>query len=102
MPKVPETLHSRPPLERMHRIFHLLKDGAFPNCVKLAAEFEVSTRTIKRDIDFMKVRYQLPIEYDGRNYGYGQLRSSSLNWGQDHAEPNVEVGGRRVAPVAER
>jgi len=70
MPKVPEVLYSRPPLERMHRIFHLLKDGDFPNCVELAKEFEVSTRTIKRDIDFMKVRYQLPIEYDARRYGY--------------------------------
>lgn len=70
MPKVPEVLHSRPPLERMHRIFHRIKDGAFPNCGELAAEFEVSTRTIKRDIDFMKVRYQLPIEYDARRYGF--------------------------------
>jgi len=70
MPKVPEVLHSRPPLERMHRIFHLLKAEEYPNCRGLAREFEVSTRTIKRDIDFMKVRYQLPIEYDGRRYGF--------------------------------
>lgn len=54
----------------MHRIFHLIKDGTFPNCGGLARELEVSTRTIKRDIDFMKVRYRLPIEYDSRRYGF--------------------------------
>jgi proteasome accessory factor B len=70
MPKVVRQLHSRPPLERMLRIHEKLQQGAFPNCTQLAGEIETSTRTIKRDIDFMKYRLDLPIEYDAQRYGY--------------------------------
>jgi proteasome accessory factor B len=47
-----------------------IKAGAFPNCPQLANEIEVSARTIKRDIDFMKVRLNLPIEFDSAKKGY--------------------------------
>jgi len=70
MPKVSKQLHSRPPLERMLRIHEELQQGSFPNCSRLAGEIEVSTRTIKRDIDFMKYRLDLPIEYHPQRYGY--------------------------------
>ena len=70
MPKVIEQLHSRPPLERMLRIHASLQKGKYPNCSRLAKEIEVSTRTIKRDVDFMKYRLDLPIEYDAQRYGY--------------------------------
>lgn len=70
MPKVPESVKSRPPLERMYRLFHLIQQGEYPNCTQLAKEFEVSTRSIKRDVDFLKCRYHLPIEYDSNRYGY--------------------------------
>jgi predicted DNA-binding transcriptional regulator YafY len=64
------TLHSRPPLERMMRIHQAIASGKYPNATKLAAEIEVVTKTIHRDIDFMRDRLGLPIEYDGRKYGY--------------------------------
>lgn len=70
MPKVPETVKARPPLERMYRLFQLIQQGEYPNCSRLAKEFEVSTRSIKRDVDFLKCRYHLPIEYDDQRYGY--------------------------------
>src|SRR5437867_10699291 len=70
MPKVSEQLHSRPPLERMLLIHEKLQSGVFPNCSSLASETEVSARTIKRDIDFMKCRLNLPIEYHQKRYGY--------------------------------
>ena len=70
MPQVAAELHSRPPFERMMRIHESLKAGRYPNCSKLARAIEVSTRTIKRDVDFMKFRLDLPIEYDARRYGY--------------------------------
>ena len=53
----------------MH-IHEKIRRNRFPNCAKLSKEIEVSTRTIKRDIDFMKYRLHLPIEYDARRYGY--------------------------------
>ena len=55
---------SRPPLERMLRIHDELRRGAFTNCRKLADLLEVSTKTIGRDIAFMRDRMDLPIEFD--------------------------------------
>jgi proteasome accessory factor B len=42
----------------------------FPNCTSLADHFEVSSKTIQRDIEFMRDRMQLPIAYDGIRHGY--------------------------------
>lgn len=54
----------------MMRLHERLKAGAFPNCRKLAEELEVSTKTIQRDIDFMRDRLNLPIEYDQLHFGF--------------------------------
>ena len=70
MAKVAPQLFSRPPMERMLLIHGRIKSGAFPNCLQLADEIEVSPRTIKRDVDFMKVRLNMPIKFDGRHKGY--------------------------------
>src|SRR5450631_1431535 len=64
------SLHSRPPLERMLRIHQALQAGGFPNATKLARQVEVSTKTIHRDIEFMRDRLNLPIEYDPSHTGY--------------------------------
>src|SRR5205814_9827800 len=69
-PKRSLTLHSRPPLERMMRLHEKLKAGKFPNCRKLAEELEVSSKTIHSDIDFMRDRLGLPIEYDQLHFGF--------------------------------
>ncbi|MEI8290794.1 MAG: WYL domain-containing transcriptional regulator [Verrucomicrobiota bacterium] len=61
---------SRPPLERMLRIHKALQAGGFPNASNLAQEVEVSTKTIHRDVEFMRDRLNLPIEYDARRNGY--------------------------------
>ncbi|MGA3169541.1 MAG: WYL domain-containing protein [Chthoniobacteraceae bacterium] len=62
--------YSRPPLERMMRLHERLKAREFPNCRKLASEMEVSAKTIQRDIDFMRDRLGLPIEYDALQFGF--------------------------------
>jgi predicted DNA-binding transcriptional regulator YafY len=63
-------LHSRPPLERMLRIHQALQSGKFPNASTLAAEIEVASKTIHRDIEFMRDRMNLPIQYSGAHNGY--------------------------------
>lgn len=69
--KSPDTvLHSRPPLERMLRIHQALQAGSFPNASKLAREIEVSTKTIHRDLEFMRDRLNLPLEFDSSRQGY--------------------------------
>ena len=61
---------SRPPLDRMTRVHAELKANRFPNCKKLAALLETSPKTIQRDIDFMRDRLGLPIDYDQKRWGY--------------------------------
>jgi proteasome accessory factor B len=66
----PTVRHSRPPLERMMQIHEQLSSGSKPNCSTLAREFEVSTKTIQRDLDFMRDRWTLPIAYDEVAHSY--------------------------------
>ncbi len=61
---------NRPPWERMMRFHNLIKEESFPNCSRLAKEFEVAVRTVMRDVDFMRDRLLLPIEWDPRRNGY--------------------------------
>src|SRR5437879_3782521 len=62
--------HSRPPLERMLRIHQAIQSGAYPNASSLARDLEVSTKSIHRDIEFMRDRLELPLEYNGPRFGY--------------------------------
>ena len=62
--------HSRPPLERMQRLHDLLSHERPVNCQQLGREFEVSYKTIQRDLDFMRDRLNLPIEYDATRYTF--------------------------------
>ena len=59
MPRTPERLFVRPPWERMMHIHERIKSGKHPNSGQLARELEVCTRTVKRDLDFMKDRLRL-------------------------------------------
>ena len=61
---------TRPPLERMLRIHQAIQSGAYPNARSLALDLEVSSKSIQRDIEFMRDRFELPIEYDATRYGY--------------------------------
>lgn len=61
---------SRPPLERMLRIHQSLQAGDFPNSTQLATILEVSTKSIHRDIEFMRDRLGLPVEYHPARFGY--------------------------------
>src|ERR1043166_1514726 len=81
----------RPPLERMLRMHERLKAGRYPNCRKLADELEVSSKTVQRDIDFMRYRLGLPIEYDQLHFGFYYTEPVS------HF-PNIEISeGELVA-----
>src|SRR5256886_15555215 len=84
-------LRSRPPLERMMRMQARLKAGRYPNCRKLAQELEVSSKTVQRDIDFMRYRVGLPIEYDQLHFGFYCTEQVS-------SFPNIEISeGELVA-----
>ncbi|HWI59190.1 MAG TPA: WYL domain-containing protein, partial [Bacillota bacterium] len=62
--------HARPPLERMLRIHQAIQERQFPNASILAAELEVSPKSIHRDLEFMRERLQLPVAFDRLRLGY--------------------------------
>ena len=57
-------------LSRIARIDAEIHSGKYPNAEKLAAELEVSPRTILRDIDYLKYTYDAPIAYDFNKRGF--------------------------------
>ena len=65
--KLPQT---RPPLARMLRIHALLQQDKYPNCATLAKQLEISTKTAQRDLEFMRDRLDLPLDYDRVRHGY--------------------------------
>jgi proteasome accessory factor B len=83
---------SRPPLERMMRLHAALKARKFPNCQKIAAELEVSAKTIQRDIDFMRYRLGLPIDYHPQEFGFFYTEPVT-------AFPNIEVSEGEITAL---
>lgn len=70
MPKKKAPPVSRPPLTRMVRIHDELKANRLPNATILSNRLETSTKTINRDIAFMRDQLGLPIEWDAQSNGY--------------------------------
>lgn len=60
----------REPGERLMRIHQLLTAGKFPNIRTVAAEFRISTKTIKRDFQYLRDHYDAPLAYDRRRHGF--------------------------------
>lgn len=57
-------------MERMWRIHQILSAESYPNCTGLSGELEVSAKTVMRDLEFMRDRLGLPLEYDAVKHGY--------------------------------
>ena len=74
------------------RLHAALKVKRFPNCQKIAAELEVSAKTIQRDIDFMRYRLGLPIEYHPQEFGFYYSEPVV-------AFPNIEVSEGEIAAL---
>lgn len=54
----------------MQRIHQKIQSRRYPNAPQIAKEFEVSVKSIHRDIEFMRDRLGLPIQYDEDRHGY--------------------------------
>ena len=61
---------NRPSVQRLLRIHKALQSGTRPNASSLARELEVSAKTVHRDLEFMRERLELPIEYDAQQFGF--------------------------------
>jgi proteasome accessory factor B len=60
----------RDSLARMKSIHEYLAANKYPNTSTLKADLEISIRTLKRDIDYMRDYLQLPIDFDKHRNGY--------------------------------
>lgn len=65
---------ARLPMYRIMQIHQMLQMGEFPNCQALSRVFEVSYKTVQRDIDFMRDQLRLPIDYDTVHHGFRYTR----------------------------
>jgi predicted DNA-binding transcriptional regulator YafY len=69
-PRQKMKVFSRAPLERMLRIHQAIQTGKYPNAVSLAADLEVSSKSIHRDLEFMRDRLDLPLSFHFTHKGY--------------------------------
>ena len=80
-----------PQHERILALVRLIQARHFPNATDFEKELEVNRRTILRDLDYLRDRMRLPIEYDAKKRGYYfstpvenmpllEMRESDLLW----------------------
>jgi predicted DNA-binding transcriptional regulator YafY len=66
----------KPQYARLLFIDRKVREGSYPNCSNLATEYEVSARSIARDIAYMKDMLGAPLEYDQARKGYYYLEKN--------------------------
>jgi len=60
----------KPQYRRLLFIDRKIREGCFPNCAGLGKEWEVSAKTIQRDIDYLRDELDAPVAYDALKHGY--------------------------------
>src|SRR6516162_5532453 len=71
--------------ERFYKIDQLLKQGSPVSFARLAQAVGVARATLKRDLGYMRDRFNAPIEYDRDTNGY--------RFGKPRAGPRYELPG---------
>lgn len=60
----------KPQYRRLLFIDRKIKENKYPNCATMGKEWEVSSKTIQRDIDYLRDQLDAPIAYDQIRRGY--------------------------------
>ncbi|MBL7077002.1 MAG: WYL domain-containing protein [Kiritimatiellae bacterium] len=60
----------KPQYRRLLFIDREIRKGRFPNCRSLAEAWEVSSKTVQRDIDYLRYELNAPIDYDAAQFGF--------------------------------
>ena len=60
----------KPQYRRLLFIDRKIRERHYPNCATLAAEWEVSGKTIRRDVEYLRDELDAPIAYDPLRHGY--------------------------------
>jgi predicted DNA-binding transcriptional regulator YafY len=66
----------KPQHARLLFIDKRLGSGRYPNCRQLAEEYQVSSKTIQRDLDYMRYQLDAPIAYSAQHRGYHYTEAS--------------------------
>ena len=82
----------RPLWRRLQTIHHQIKHGRRPNASSLARELRVSTKTVQRDLDYLRDELDAPIEFDRGENGYAYSRS-------DYVLPFLPVDGKDLFSI---
>jgi predicted DNA-binding transcriptional regulator YafY len=61
---------TQPQLTRIHALVKRIQEGDYPSQKMLAKEWEKNSRTIQRDLDYMRDFLGLPLAYEPFKYGY--------------------------------
>lgn len=64
------TIASCTPIERIYHIHSAVASGRLPNCGDLAEELNVTSKTIQRDINYMRETMNLPMHYEDTKHGF--------------------------------
>ena len=82
----------RPLWRRLQTIHHQIKDGRRPNASSLARELRVSTKTVQRDLDYLRDELEAPIAFDRAENGYVYERP-------DYVLPFLPVDGKDLFSI---
>lgn len=82
----------RPLWRRLQTIHHEIKEGRRPNTSSLAKLLSVSSKTVQRDIDYLRDELAAPIDFDREGNGYRYSRS-------DYVLPFLPVDGNDLFAI---
>jgi len=54
----------KPQYQRLLFVDREIRGGRFPSCATIARKWEVSAKTIQRDVDYLKYDMKAPIKYN--------------------------------------
>ncbi len=82
----------RPLWRRLQTIHHEIKEGRLPNTSSLSKRLSVSSKTVQRDIDYLRDELEAPITFDREENGYRYSRS-------DYVLPFLPVDGKDLFAI---
>jgi predicted DNA-binding transcriptional regulator YafY len=82
----------RPLWRRLQAIHHEIKEGRHPNTSSLAKQLGVSSKTVQRDIDYLRDELDAPIEFRRDENGYAYAR-------KDYVLPFLPVDGQDLFSI---
>jgi proteasome accessory factor B len=82
----------RPLWRRLQTIHHEIKEGRRPNTSSLSKKLAVSSKTVQRDIDYLRDELDAPIEFDRDANGYRYTRA-------DYVLPFLPVDGNDLFAI---